>query len=1233
MSTLRCIGAGWVTASFGLSVLFFPPGRAAGEAAGWQKAQGFRYREVRPTGKPSGGFARLSALETGLGFTNRLSDLLSYNNQVLENGSGVALGDVDGDGQCDIYLCGLENSNRLFRNLGGWRFADMTEPAGVGCDGQFSTGAVLADVDGDSDLDLLVNGLGTGTRLFRNDGRGRFAEEPRSGLLRTSAATSMALGDADGDGDLDLYVTNYRSQSARNDPRPPAISARQVNGRLVITPADRFTGFLRADGKVELIEKGEPDAFYLNEGAGIFKAVGWTNGAFLDESGRALTEAPTDWGLSVVLRDLTGDGRPDLYVCNDFLHSRDRFWIGQADGRFRAAPASVWRGMPLSSMAIDAGDLNRDGHWDFLVVEMLSRDHRLRQRQRANVLRPSLGTPWGDPEYQPEWPRNTLHMGRGDGTFVETAWMAGLAMTDWSWGVAFLDVDLDGWDDILVTTGNQHDVQDMDAAQAPPQRGVPMLARYPPLRLAKLAFRNRGAMTFQEEAARWGFADVGVSQGMALGDLDNDGDLDVVVNNLNDPVGLYRNDASAPRIAVRLAGARPNTEAIGATLRVLGNGLPQRQSLQAGGRYMSGDEAVRTFAAGTASNLTLEVTWPNGALARYEGLSANREYRIEQTSESPPPHPAPSLSSSAALFEDVSSRLNHTHADAPFDDWARQPLLPWRLSELGPGLSFSDVDDDGRDDLIMGAGAGGSPGFFRNTGEGQFAQMTNRTAQTRIERDMAGFLNLRLSATHRQSRRIETYSSYEHTNRLGRDLEIRSVGETEPSQTWPLAGGAAGPVASADIDGDGDLDLFVGGRAQPGRYPASPQSWLFLNAGDGRFAPEASQAALLSELGMVSGAVFSDLDGDGDPDLALACEWSPVRVLRNERGKFSDATESLGLAGFTGFWSAIATGDFDNDGAPDLAVANLGRNQHREGRLPWLAYYFEAPAEGAWGPIEAFTDPATGRVVSWRARDVLEKAMPQALTQYPTHRAFAEASLAEILGARFSQAKRLTVNTMETAIFLNRGARFEPRALPWEAQVAPVQGIAVADFDNDGNEDLFLAQNRFSNELESGRDDAGRGLVLLGDGRGAFRPLTSPESGIAILGDQRAAAVADFDADGRTDLAVTQHRGATRLFRNTAASAGVRVALRGIGENPDAIGAALRIRTPQGSGPWREIQAGSGYWSQQSTTHVFPKFADSRLSVRWPNGQTNEYPLGNLAQVQIDQTTGPAAPPPGINPP
>src|SRR5581483_6522358 len=689
------------------------------------------------------GFTLMPPGETGVHFTNVLSDARATENQIRLNGAGVALGDVDGDGLCDIYLCGLENHNVLYRNLGNWRFEDVTEAAGVGCEGQYSTGATLADVDGDGHLDLLVNGIGTGTRLFINDGKGHFTESRNSGLLRKYGATTLALADIDGDGDLDLYVANYRAETVRTT----GYMILRAGEKMMIRPEDRDRLELSGDGHV--LELGEPDALYLNDGHGHFTPVSWTDGRFRDEKGRALEKAPLDWGLTVVCRDLNGDGFPDLYVCDDF-QTEDRIWLNDGHGNFRAAPPLTFRHTPSFSMCVDVADINRDGHVDLLVADMLSPRHSRRLMQLAETAPylPAVGVY----EDRPQFDRNALQLNRGDGTFADIAPFAGLAATDWTWMGAFLDVDLDGYEDVLCTTSHAFDTQDLDAearirAAGPwPREKVPQkLLLYPRRSQPKQAFRNRGDLTFEDAAAAWGFNQIGVSQGMAFADLDNDGDLDVVVNNLNGVAGLYRNNSSAPRIAVRLKGNPPNTHGIGARIELIARAgeaggstqLVQSQEICAGGRYLSSDEPLRVFAADVTHalsnrwsqthpasmpmpgniHLLLQVHWRSGRESIIDGPEPNYVYEIAESSarmglagsSNPPP--------AKPWFEDFSARLNHTHHEEPFDDFLRQPLLPRKLSQLGAGVGWFDFDRGGHEDLIIGSGKGGRMAVFHNDGK------------------------------------------------------------------------------------------------------------------------------------------------------------------------------------------------------------------------------------------------------------------------------------------------------------------------------------------------------------------------------------------------------------------------------------------------------------------------------------------------------------------------------------
>lgn len=1160
---------------------------------------------------------------TGITFSNHLADLSAASNQVRMNGSGVALGDFDGDGWCDIYFCGLESPNRLFRNLGNWRFEDVTDAAGVGCDGQYSTGAAWADVDGDGDLDLLVNGIGTGTRLFLNDGHGRFSAAVGSALARVSGSMSLAIADLDGDGDLDVYVVNYRTNTIRSTGYRMV-----VDGKGRINPLYKDQYEVNSAGR--LIEFGEPDSLYLNDGKGGFTLASWTDGRFLDEQGQPLKKPPSDWGLSAIIRDFDGDGSPDIYVCNDFW-SPDRLWLNDGHANFRAAPAQMLRHTSTSSMGVDVADIDRDGRDDFLVLDMLSPDHRRRMRQRAGV-----GLVANEPmraNSRPQIERNTLFWNRGDGTYAEIAPLAGLHASDWSWGAAFIDVDLDGFEDLLVTTGHLFDMLDDDLgkriAAAPNRPLVERLLLASRLNTPCVAFRNRGDRTFEAMGDEWGFNSVGVSHGLALADLDNDGDLDIVVNSLNASAGVYRNLSAAPRVAVRILGKAPNTRGIGARLRLIGGPAPQSQTIGCGGRYLSSDDTLRVFAAGSLSNLmTLSVTWPDGSVSQVAEAPANTLWEVDESRAKKAPASSQDRPSAAApLFEDVSDRLKHAHQPRAFDEFARQPLLSRRLDTLAPGVGWFDLDGDGRDDLIIGGGGDEFVRVFHNEGRGQFRpEGSTALPESSLGAEATSILGWQGLDGKRS---LLIGASYYKGDPRGKSPVLQYQPELRPA-VGPLPEwvGVPGPMAMADIDGDGDLDLFVGGRVVPGLYPKPATSALFRRE-PGGWVLDSLNSPAFDSIGLVSGAVFTDLDNDGDPDLVLACEWGPLRVWRNDSGRLVEATRELGLERFRGWWNGVTVGDFDGDGRMDLIASNWGRNSAYQRFLPQgiRAYFGDLGGRGQFEFVEAYKESPNGAWLPWRDRKTLLRSMPWLQERSASAADYASATLEEILGAPLPASPFLEVNWLDSTLFLNRTNHFEAISLPFEAQFSPAYGLCVGDLDGDGHEDLFLAQNFFGTEETVARQDGGRGLWLKGEGHGRLSPVGSLKSGLKIDGEQRGAALGDFDEDGRLDLVVAQHAGPTRLFLNRGAKPGLRLRLIGPPGNPDALGATARARTANGIGPSHELHAGSGYWSLDSAVCVitaeepilslilrFPWRAP--IEVKAPSGAA-ELRIDSAGQVQV----------------
>lgn len=1198
--------------------------------ADWQSGSGYRYTKLTVPGSGKTGFAALSPDVTGIHFTNTLAQSRHLTNQVLYNGSGVAAGDVDGDGLIDLYFAHLDGPNKLYRNLGGWKFEEIAARVGVACENMDATGVALVDLTGDGALDLVVNSNGHGTHVFRNDGKGNF--QPLARLNGNFGGTSLAAGDLDGDGFLDLYLANYRVTALMDMPNA-YFTFKQVNGQQMIDTMDGrpvtepdLANRFRINERGTIEELGEPDMLYRNIGGTNFAPVPFARGNFLDANGQPLKEL-YEWGLAVMFRDINGDGRPDIYLCNDF-QSPERIWLNLGNWRFQEVPLHALRKTSLFAMGVDFADLDRDGFDDFFVLDMLSRDHA----QRMNTL-PSrqAGTQGADAlASRPQYSFNTVFRNRGDGTYAEIAQLSGLAATEWSWAAAFMDVDLDGWEDVLVTNGTERDGRNLDVGQQLRQlrtekkwnRAQILQSRtlFPRYNSSNLAYRNRHDLTFEDTSKAWGFDFDGVSHGMALADLDNDGDLDVMVNNLNAVASVYRNESIAPRVAVRLRGASANTTGIGARIVLEGGPVTQSQELMSGGRYLSSDAPERVFAASADKAMTLRVTWPSGKQSVVADVRANHRYEVDEAGaqaaeKSVAAKPKP-------LFEDVSARLSHTHVDEPFDDFARQPLLPNLLSQLGPGVAWFDLDRDGWEDLLIGSGRGGLTAVYRNDGKGSFQPWQKPSLAQPVARDQTAML-----AWHRvegQAMLLAGSANYEDGMAAGPVARLYDLASGAVDTTLPAMASSAGTLALADFDGDGQLDLFVGGRVVPGRYPEAASSlWLRGRAGKFEAAPEI--ATTFTNVGMVTGSVASDLDGDGRPELVLACDWSSVRVFRWQNGKFAETTSALGLSEYRGWWNGVATGDFNGDGRMDIVASNWGRNSRYESERhhALTLYHGDFLGDGNVSILEAHIDPLTSRMVPWRMLDTLATGLPFIKDQFPNNRAYGEADVAKILGEAFPKAQKLEANWLETTVFLNEGNRFRAVPLPMEAQMSPAFGVNVGDLDGDGHEDIFLSQNFFGTPSDVARYDASTGLVLRGDGKGGFAALRPIESGLMIHGEQRGSALADFDNDGRVDLIVSQNSAATRLFRNAAARPGLRVRLQGVAGNLNAIGTRLRVKYADGFGPMREVQTGSGHWSQNGFTQVLGLSAEPvAVEVFWLGGKTVTVtvPAGNR-ELTVSQSS------------
>ena len=1050
-------------------------------------------------------FTLLPSGYTGVRFENRLTDtrevnVFTYRNYY--NGGGTAIGDLTGDGLPEIVLTSNLGGIRLYLNEGKFRFRDVTQHADLHSRG-WTTGVTLADVNGDGRLDMYVchAGLGDGrlraNELYINqglnaDGIPTFVEQAAAyGVADSGYSTQAVFFDYDRDGDLDLFVIN-------NSPRPVASMP------LKNTRSDRDPL-----GGAKL---------YRNDG-GHFVDVSAAAGIFGSEIGL---------GLGVVVSDVNRDGWPDIYVANDFFE-RDYLYINQGDGTFAERLEQELPYISLSSMGLDIGDVNNDGWPDIYVADMLPDDeHRLKTTSSFESW-DRLQTDVRNGFYY-QFTRNMLHLNNGNGTFSDIGQMAGVARTDWSWSVLLADLDLDGHKDIYVTTGLAKDVTSQDYIAFLASRETMVQATsggrvdfrrlvdaMSSTKLPNFAFHNRGDLTFSNESAAWGLDTLSFSSGAAYGDLDGDGALDLVVNNVNQEAFVYRNNARTLTqnhyLQIRLEGTGANRFAIGAKV-TLWSGMQQFfQELDPTRGFQSSVDYLLTFGVGQRDTLdSVKVEWPDreGRVTVLTHVATNQRVTLRQ-SESRAPGPEP-RTQGTPLLTDVSDsiQLPYLHRENEFADFDREPLIPKLLSTEGPMLAVADVNDDGLDDMFIGGAKGQAGKLLIQQPGGRFVSTNERVFDADAGSEDIGAVFFDADGDgHPDLYVVSGGSEFSQMapalqDRLylndGRGNFRKAVGSLPDEDV------SGSRVVAADYDGDGDVDLFVGGRVVPWHYGVDPRSLLLRNDGHGHFTDATQRLAPeLERVGMVTDAVWRDVDRDGRPDLIVVGEWMPITVFHNAGGGKLVRLKTPGLEKSEGWWNRIVAGDFTGHGRVDFIVGNLGLNTrlHASEAEPLTMYVKDFDGSGVSKQILSVYNHGTSYPIAMR--DELIRALPYLKARFPRYADYAGRTVtdifspAELAGATFKQA-----HTLGTALARNNGdGSFTLVPLPLEAQLAPVYGILAQDVDGDGKPDLLLAGNFDGVQPEIGRMSASHGLVLRGDGVGRFTPVPAVQSGFSVPGQAR----------------------------------------------------------------------------------------------------------------------------------
>ncbi|MBR9922264.1 MAG: VCBS repeat-containing protein [Bacteroidetes bacterium] len=1072
-------------------------------------------------------FTALPAEYTGIEFSNQLdfdADFNIYKYRNFYNGGGVAIGDINNDGLPDIYFTANFLPNRLYLNKGDMVFEDITENSGTGGDKAWSTGVALADVNGDGFLDIYVcnsgdiEGDNKQNELFINQGDNTFLEQAEAfGLADRGYSTHAAFFDYDKDGDLDCYLLNNSYQAIGS-----------FNLRKSARPQRDPVG---------------GDKLFRNDG-----------GTFTDVSEEAgIYGSVIGFGLGVTVGDLNRDGWPDIYVSNDFFE-RDYIYMNQGDGTFTEELEKQIRSISAASMGADLGDIDNDGFPDLFVTEMLPEgDDRLKTKTTfENWDRHQYGFNNG---YHYQFTRNMLQLNNQNKTFSDIGRLAGVHATDWSWGALILDLNNDGLRDIYVANGIYQDLTDQDYIQfISNEETIKMITSgkevdykalvdaIPSEQIPNYAFVNKGDLQFENMAEAWGLATPSHSNGSAYGDLDKDGDLDLVVNNVNMPCFVYRNETNDQLpdlhyLRVRLQGEGLNPFGVGATVSIQAGDLQLYQEQFPTRGFQSSMDYVMHFGLGEHQTIDqLQVIWPDGSVSTQTDVATSQELTISQAEATGNQPQYPSVMQDP-LFESMPrSAGSYRHRENSFIDFDRDRLIYHMMSTEGPAFASGDLNGDGLEDFFAGGAKGQAASVHLQTSNGGFQTVPGAVFEKDIDSEDVDAVLLDVEGDGDLD--IYVASGGNEFSSASLDLIDRlylNDGKgnfTKSPQRLPAnKPESTACVSAADYDGDGDTDLFVGIRLKPFYYGVPSNGYLLENDGNGKFSNVTKEkAAALENAGMFTDAIWLDYDGDSDLDLITCGDWMQIRVFENDNNTFSEATESAGLSDSYGWWNCLTAADYDGDGDIDLVAGNHGLNSRfkADSEHPVQMYVNDFDRNGTAEQIITRYDE--DQSLPFVLRHDLVAQMPHLKKKYLKYENYQGQTIEDIFSPEEMEGTIiLKVTELASCVFLNQGdGTFQKQVLPMEAQFAPVYALLTGDYNADGNLDLLSAGNLYEAKPEVGKYDADYGLVLLGSD-GGFSALRSAESGFRTSG-----AVRDLQRmkiNGEERIVVVQNNMPLQLFK------------------------------------------------------------------------------------------------------